>query len=246
MFNLNEGLMKYIFEGKMADAKFYIAYALAILATIAIPYLLGSINSAIIVSKVGYKDDIRNHGSGNAGLTNTLRTYGLGAAGVTLLGDILKTVLAITVAGVIWGFGYVAGISTQQFLYVAGLFSVLGHIFPVYYGFKGGKGVLATATMALMLSPIPCVILLAIFVGLVAWTKYVSLGSVVGVGLYPVIVSGYFMVRFGVAAPGLTALCTVLLAILIVWCHRGNLQRISDRTERKISFKKKEKDGEQE
>ena len=246
MFNLNEGLMKYIFEGKMADAKFYIAYALAILATIAIPYLLGSINSAIIVSKVGYKDDIRNHGSGNAGLTNTLRTYGLGAAGVTLLGDILKTVLAITVAGVIWGFGYVAGISTQQFLYVAGLFSVLGHIFPVYYGFKGGKGVLATATMALMLSPIPFVILLAIFVGLVAWTKYVSLGSVVGVGLYPVIVSGYFMVRFGVAAPGLTALCTVLLAILIVWCHRGNLQRISDRTERKISFKKKEKDGEQE
>ena len=244
MFNLNEGLMKYLFDGKVADLKFYIAYALGFLAIIVIPYLLGSINSAIIVSKVGYKDDIRNHGSGNAGLTNTLRTYGLGAAGITLLGDILKTVIAIAVAGVIWGFGYVAGISTQQFLYVAGLFSVLGHIFPIYYGFKGGKGVLATATMALVLSPIPFIILLAIFVILVAWTKYVSLGSVVGVGLYPVIVSGYFLVVFGVSAPGLTALCTVILAILIVWCHRGNLQRISDRTERKISFKKKEKDDE--
>lgn len=245
MFNLNEGLMQYIFEGKVADWKFYLAYVLGILAIIIIPYLLGSINSAIIISKVGYRDDIRNHGSGNAGLTNMLRTYGLGAAGLTLLGDILKTVIAISVAGVIWGFGYVAAISTEQFLYVAGLFAVLGHIFPIYYGFKGGKGVLATATMALMLSPIPFLILLAIFVGLVCWTKYVSLGSVVGVALYPVAVSGYFMVRFGVATPGLCALCTVLLAILIVWCHRGNLQRISNRTERKISFKKKEKDDEE-
>ena len=245
MFNLNEGLMKYLFEGKVADLKFYIAYVIGILAIIIIPYLLGSINSAIIVSKVGYHDDIRNHGSGNAGLTNTLRTYGLGAAGLTLLGDILKTVIAIAVAGVIWGFGYVAGVSTQQFLYVAGLFAVLGHIFPIYYGFKGGKGVLATATMALVLSPIPFLILLAVFVILVWWTRYVSLGSVVGVGLYPVAMSGYFLVRFGVSMPGLTALCTVLLAIMIVWCHRGNLQRISDRTERKISFKKKEKDGEE-
>ena len=246
MFNLNEGLIQYLFDGKAADWKFYLAYALGILAIIIIPYLLGSINSAIIISKVGYGDDIRNHGSGNAGLTNTLRTYGLGAAGLTLLGDILKTVIAIAVAGVIWGFGYVAGISTQQFLYVAGLFAVLGHIFPIYYGFKGGKGVLATATMALVLSPIPFLILFAIFALLVFMTRYVSLGSVVGVGLYPVIVSGYFLVAFGVTAPGIASLCTVLLAILIVWCHRGNLQRISDRTERKLSFKKKEKDGEEE
>ncbi len=246
MFNLNEGLMQYLFEGKVADWKFYLAYALGILAIIVIPYLLGSINSAIIISKVGYNDDIRKHGSGNAGLTNMLRTYGLGAAGLTLLGDILKTVLAIFIAGVIWGFGYVAAVSTEQFLYVAGLFAVLGHIFPIYYKFKGGKGVLATATMALMLSPIPFAILLAVFAGLVVWTRYVSLGSVVGVALYPVIITGYFMVAFGVSAPGLTTLCTVLLAILIVWCHRGNLQRISDRTERKISFKKKEKDGEEE
>ena len=244
MFNLNEGLMYYLFNEKVPDWRYYLACVLGTLAITLVPYLLGSINSAIIISRVGYKDDIRNHGSGNAGLTNTLRTYGLGAAGLTLLGDILKTVIALVIAGVVWGFGYVAAISTQQFLYVAGLFSVLGHIFPVYYNFKGGKGVLATATIALVLSPIPFAILLAIFVLLVWWTRYVSLGSVVGVGLYPVIVSGYFLVAFRVSTPGLVALCTIVLAVLIVWCHRGNLQRISDRTERKISFKKKDKDGE--
>ncbi len=245
MFNLNEGLMYFLFNGKSPDWTYYLACVIGALAITLVPYLLGSINSAIIISKVGYKDDIRNHGSGNAGLTNTLRTYGLGAAGLTLLGDILKTVIALVIAGAVWGFGYVAAISTQQFLYVAGLFSVLGHIFPVYYNFKGGKGVLATATIALVLSPIPFAILLAVFVLLVWWTRYVSLGSVVGVGLYPVIISGYFLVAFGKSTPGLVALCTVVLAVLIVWCHRGNLQRISDRTERKISFKKKDKDGEQ-
>ena len=77
MYNLNEGLIQYMFEGKVADWKFYLAYALGILAIIVIPYLLGSINSAIIISKIGYGDDIRKHGSGNAGLTNMLRTWTL-------------------------------------------------------------------------------------------------------------------------------------------------------------------------
>lgn len=244
MFNLNEGLFRFIFDGVILAEnelwKFYATYIAFVIISIAAAYLLGSINSAITISRVFYHDDIRQHGSGNAGLTNMLRTYGLKAAGGTLLGDILKTALAIFIAGFLLGFNYVAGISTVEgYCYLAGLFAVIGHVFPIYYKFKGGKGVLATATMALILSPIPLVILLVVFIIIVCWTKYVSLGSVIGAILYPVAIHAYFAIAFGSTTPAWVSVSTVLLAILIVWCHRGNLKRIQDRTERKISFKKK-------
>lgn len=211
------------------------------LVSIVVAYLLGSINSAIIISKMFYGDDIRKHGSGNAGTTNMLRTYGKKAALFTLIFDMLKTVLAIGFAGFLFGFQYVGWISVSSFCYVAGLFAVLGHIFPIYYKGKGGKGVLCAATMALILSPIVFVILLAIFVIIVSLTKYVSLGSVVSVGLYVVALRGYIAVVFeGKQMDGLIALSAVILAVLIIYCHRGNLKRIMDRTENQISFKKKE------
>ena len=132
--------------------------------------------------------------------------------------------------------------------YLAGLFAVFGHVFPIYYGFKGGKGVLTTATVALVLSPIPFAILMLLFVIIVYFSRYVSLGSVCAVVLYPVVVNGYFQVRFGQGStPGIIALVTIIIAILVVWCHRGNLARISNRTERKLSFgKKKNEDGTEE
>ncbi len=245
MFNINEGgLLIYIFRDGLSESwHFYAAYISFVLITILASYLLGSINSAIIISKVLYRDDIRKYGSGNAGMTNMLRTYGLGAAGLTLLGDILKTVLAIVVAGVLFGFGYAGAVSTTPECYIAGLFTVMGHIFPLYYGFKGGKGVLATATVALVLSPVPFAILITVFVIMVWASKYVSLGSVTGAVLYPVAVNGYFIVMFGQhSTPGIISLTTILIAVIIVWKHWGNLQRISNRTERKISFKKKDKE----
>ena len=249
MFNLNEGgLLAYIFRNGVAESwHYYLAFIGFAVLTIVIAYLFGSINSAIILSKIFYHDDIRNHGSKNAGMTNMLRTYGLGAAGMTLLGDLLKTALAIFVAGFLFGFGYVGGISTGEFCYVAGLFAVMGHIFPIYYQFKGGKGVLSTATMALILSPLPFVFLLLVFVGIVWASKYVSLGSVTGVILYPILLNGYFIWSFGAGStPGLISLSSILVAIIIVWKHWGNLQRISNRTERKISFKKKKEDNDNE
>ncbi len=209
------------------------------LIVIAVSYLLGSINTAIIISKTMFRDDIRTHGSGNAGLTNMLRTYGKGAAALTLIGDVLKAVLSIAFAGLVFGFGYYSGISLSPVCYIAGLFAVLGHIFPIYYGFRGGKGVLSTAAAALMLAPIPFAILLVIFIAIVAISKYVSLGSVSVAVLFPVFVNGYLKVM-GLPIPGLLSLSTIILAILVVWCHRENLKRISDRTERKISFKKKD------
>lgn len=246
MFNLNSGLIHYLFSGEnpVLDLKFYpYFYIGSLLFVVIISYLLGSINTSIIISKTLYRDDVRNHGSGNAGMTNMLRTYGKSAAGLTLFGDIMKTVIAIFVAGVLFGFNYVGGISTGDgFCYVAGLFVVLGHVFPCFYKFRGGKGVLATASMALILSPIPFLILFLLFVGIVAASKYVSLGSVTVAVLYPVVIHGYFAFMFSNtdrALPGLVALTTIILAILIVWCHRANLQRISNKTEHKISFGKK-------
>ena len=240
MFILEGGLLKEIAATGTALTLIYLAFTLAVIIT---SYLLGSINSAIIVSRLIYRDDVRKHGSGNPGLTNMFRTYGKGAAGLTLLGDITKTALAIVISAIFFGFNYVGGISTGDGIcYVAGLFTVIGHISPVYYKFKGGKGVLTTAVMAAILSPIPFLILFVLFAAIVAISKYVSLGSVTAAILYPVVLNGYFAVAFGNGfLPGLAALSSIIIAMLIVWCHRGNLQRIGDRTERKISFKKKPK-----
>ena len=243
---LQNGLMHTLQFGNEA-----LAIAFPIVATvlvIAVSYLLGSINSAIIVSKLVYRDDVRKYGSGNPGTTNMLRSFGKKAALLTLIGDMLKTVISILFAGLLFGFQYVGGVSSGDGLcYIAGMFAILGHIFPIYYRFKGGKGVLCTATMALILSPIPFLIVFLIFVITVASTKYVSLGSGFGGVLYPVVLHGYFNFLGALINPkseipflqnGMIALASIIAAILIVWCHRANLQRISDRTENKISFKK--------
>ena len=255
MYNLNTGLWYYIVNVEnqgIPPAQYILLTVSFVLLSIAAGYLLGSINSAIIVSKLLYKEDIRTHGSGNAGLTNMLRTYGKRAALFTLIGDMLKTTVAIFIGGMLGGFGYFrlisVGGSTCDFplAYIAGFFAIIGHVYPVFYDFKGGKGVLCAATMALILTPIEALILILLFV-LVVWiSKYVSLGSVSAAVLYPVAVHGHLATQ-GQPENGIMALITVLIAIFIVYWHRGNLKRISEGTERKLSIgssKKKEKDDE--
>lgn len=242
--NLNLGLLDYIYDG----ARPTLPYVLCLIAVLAAAYLLGSVNSSIIVSTVLHGEDIRTKGSGNAGLTNTLRTYGKGAAGLVLLGDMLKTVISIFIAGLVFGFYYSKGISFSTECYLAGLASIIGHIFPIYYKFKGGKGVLSTSTMALVLTPIHFAVLLLIFIGVVAASKYVSLGSVIVAVLYPIVLDGTFKMASTPEAPvtclGAT-IASIVIAVLIVYCHRGNLQRITEHTERKLSFGGKKKDDEQ-
>ena len=240
---LQRGFFYGIFDTaeKQSGTGFILALLGAVLGIIIVSYLLGSINTSILISKIFFHDDIRKHGSGNAGLTNTLRTYGKGAALATLLGDIFKTAIAVLIAGIVFGFGYAGGISVSEFCYVAGLFAVVGHIFPIYYKFKGGKGVLATATMALILTPPLLLTLLVVFIIIVAISKYVSLGSVVGALFYPVSIFVYIKLFAGnnVGVPPMMALCSIMLAIIVIWCHRGNMERIANHTERKLSFKKK-------
>ncbi len=234
---LNNGLISLI---SAEGATYYVILALAVLATAAVSYLLGSVSSAIIVSKLMFKEDVRTHGSGNAGLTNMLRTYGKGAAALTLVGDMAKTALAVLFTALIFGFSYKSGISMSGYCYLAGLCAVLGHVYPIFYGFKGGKGVLVTAAMALILCPAIFGALIALFIVIVAISGFVSLGSIIVAALFPVCVClySYFL---GGSIPLLTAACTIFLGAFIVWCHRSNIKRLRDGNEKKLSIGKKEK-----
>lgn len=234
---LNNGLISLI---SAEGATYYVILVLAVIATAAVSYLLGSVSSAIIVSKLMFKEDVRSHGSGNAGLTNMLRTYGKGAAALTLVGDMAKTALAVLFTALIFGFSYKNGISMSGYCYLAGLCAVLGHVYPIFYGFKGGKGVLVTASMALILCPAIFGALVLLFAIIVAISGFVSLGSIVVASLFPVCVClySYFL---GGSIPLLTAVCTIFLGAFIVWCHRSNIKRLRDGNEKKLSIGKKEK-----
>ena len=236
---LQNGLLEYLFpNGCKAIVLFSALFAVLLAA-----YLLGSINSAILFSRLIYKDDIRKHGSGNGGMTNMLRTFGGKAALMTLGGDLGKTAISIFIAGFVFGFRYYQGVSIMGYCYLAGLFAVLGHIFPIYYKFKGGKGVLVTSTMALILTPVPFLILFGVFAAIFAMSHYVSLGSVSVAMLYPVVLHGYFLAILNGSMPGEIALATIVLACIIIWCHRENLKRISEGNEKKTYLKKSNKPG---
>lgn len=196
-----------------------------------IPYLLGSINTAIIVSGKFYHDDIRSHGSGNAGFTNIMRIYGKRAAVITFAGDILKTVLAILI-----GWCYLGMLTA----YIAGFACFLGHIFPIFYQFRGGKGILCLTAMLFMLDWRIFLILLGIFLLLVGMTKYISFGSVLCSMLFPLLFN-----RMNLNNPFdgvyICQLIAILIAVIVVIKHWGNLKRIFNGTESKFVFKKSKK-----
>ena len=200
-----------------------------VLLCMIIPYLLGSINPAIIFSRLFFHDDIREHGSGNAGTTNTLRTYGKKMAALILFLDFLKAVISVVLGTLILPNQLGGGA-------IAGIFVILGHSFPIYYKFKGGKGVACLAGVVLMLSPISFVILISVFIAIVAMTKYVSLGSIMGVMLFPVVHTAFYPTQ------PWTTIGSIVIMVIIVFMHRENIKRLLSGKESKISFKKKEKE----
>ncbi|MCL2772105.1 MAG: glycerol-3-phosphate 1-O-acyltransferase PlsY [Oscillospiraceae bacterium] len=255
--------------------KFYpgsnIHIVISYFVVIIIGYLLGSLNFGVIISKVVYHDDIRKHGSKNAGATNMLRTYGKIPAAATFLGDGLKTVVAVYIGALFLGTHNTAfytqdgviyqntarlAIHLQEVygnnipdlnqipglvsymgfagMYFGGLASIIGHAFPIYYRFKGGKGVVATAVMVLCTEPLVFAILIVIFIGIVAITKFISLGSIMSVLIYPFTLNQ--MTGFG-----LHDLIAILITLFIVYLHRENIVRLVNGTESKISFGKKDK-----
>ncbi|MBO4897147.1 MAG: glycerol-3-phosphate 1-O-acyltransferase PlsY [Clostridia bacterium] len=198
---------------------------LAVLAAL-MGYLLGSINASIIISKSRGKD-IREMGSGNAGTTNTLRSLGKGAAAVTLIVDILKGVISVLLARLIFKDVPYADVC-------AGAGAVLGHNFPLYYGFRGGKGVLTSFAVALVLQPIPALLALLIGVVVIALTKYVSLGSILGAVSLPIICFFYNRENSAIL------IFMTCLAVLVIIRHHANIKRLIEGNERKLSFSKKE------
>jgi len=204
---------------------------------VVIPYFIGSLNFGIIFSKMFYKEDVRESGSGNAGATNMLRTYGKKAGIFTFLCDGLKTAAAMALSYLIMPVRWI-----EMGMFIAGIACMVGHSFPAYYKFKGGKGV-ACFTVVVLMTSIRMgmwylfVILFAMFAILVIGTKFVSLGSIICSLVYPILLNrlngGNDYTSIEIFA--------VIAGLFVVFQHRENLKRLLTGTENKISLSKKKK-----
>lgn len=194
-------------------------------------YAIGSISFSVIFSKKFAGFDVREKGSGNAGTTNVLRTVGKRVALLTLICDILKGVIAVLIAmlvGHIWN-----ELDVALLKYLAGFMVILGHTFPIFFEFRGGKGVATALGILLTIEPKIGLICLIFAVILIALTKMVSIGSILSAILFPIL-----NIFIGQNNSFATITISVLIALLVIFNHRKNIQRIKDGTENKISFKK--------
>lgn len=195
--------------------------------TLLVSYLLGCFNGSVMTSHFIIRDDVRQHGSGNAGLTNFCRTYGARYALCVIVCDMGKTVLACLIGGYLMH--WVVGDWTLGLL-IAGIGCELGHMFPVFFGLRGGKGILSGGVLVLLLDWRVALIAWGLFAVLWLTTRYVSLGSIAATASMPVSV---FLLM------GHNWLYTVLsaaIAALVIWCHRGNIQRLLTGTEKKFQW----------
>lgn len=188
-----------------------------------IAYFFGNITGSYIVSKLGFSEDIRTKGSGNAGTTNIFRNYGIFPALITLLIDVSKGYLAVLVA---------SKFDAKYGIYLASIMVVVGHCWPIVLGFKGGKGVATTAGVMLYHAPILLIVGVILFFIIVGIGKIVSLASIL------LMVFGVIsMLIFKVENVALK-ITTIILALIVIYCHRENIVRIKEGRENKISFKR--------
>ena len=192
-----------------------------------VSYLLGCINGSVMVSHFIIKDDVRKHGSGNAGLTNFYRTYGAKYALMVIGLDMGKTVVACLIGGFM--FSHLFGDWTLGVL-LGGLGCELGHVFPVFFGFKGGKGILSGSMLAILLGWKVALVAWGVFMLLWGLTRYVSLGSLAAAVSLPITV--YFFLGHNWVYTGLA----LFMAALVVYCHRENIVRLLHGTENKFKW----------
>lgn len=218
---------------------------LLLLLTSAIPaYLMGSVNGALIVSKVFYRKDIRKYGSGNPGLTNFYRVFGKGGALLVVFIDVFKTIAPVVFGG--WLFGRYTNMALSDvWLFgrffevslfgqaIAGFFVMLGHCYPIYYGFRGGKGVMACGAILIVLDWRLALISWGAFIIIAAATRFVSLGAMVGGALFPI--SQLLLGLGGHWEVAASAIC----AILLIARHNQNIARLIRGEESKFSFHRK-------
>ena len=209
------------------------ALVLPALLTAVIAYFCGCFNGAVIVSKYILRDDVRNHGSGNAGLTNFFRTFGGRLTFVVILTDVLKAIAAILIGTLLFR-QMVADEAMVVTLaeYWSGLFCLLGHMFPCMFHFKGGKGILSGGTIAIMIDWRVALVVWGGFLVLAILTRYISLGSCWAGASFP------FVTWFVYQSSVITVLGAVI-GLLILYMHRGNIHRLLTGTENKFSLHKK-------
>ena len=195
-----------------------------LLAVAAASYLLGCFNGAVIVSKYILRDDVRNHGSGNAGLTNFYRTFGGPLTAVVILCDVLKAVIAVLLGS--WLLSFIDPLFGK---YWAGVFCLLGHMFPCMFHFKGGKGILSGGTIALMIDWRVALVVWGGFLILTALTRYVSLGSLWAGASFP------FITWYCYPEP-IIVILGFICGGLVVWQHRTNIKRLLNGTENKFTL----------
>ena len=226
-----------------------LGYILSVTIAAFCGYLIGSLNGAIVTVRLLKHKDVRQYGSGNAGLTNVLRCFGKLCGILTLIIDLGKGAAAMALAewyGKKLGWAPLAeGTGAEHnfrwLCYVAAIFVVAGHVFPIWHGFRGGKGVLVGVSVFLVINPFTFVILMAIFTLIVLLSKYVSLASIIAT--LCVIPTTFFLERFQRGTTLFTSVFyTVMIALpafLIVYSHHENIERLRNGTERKIGQKKK-------
>ena len=197
-----------------------------LILTAVVAYFLGGINGSIISSMSFFHRDVRNYGSGNAGLTNYLRTFGASSLGVVALIDILKSVIAVFIGG--WLMHFVDARMVGRLF--AGFCLVMGHMYPIYYNFRGGKGVLCAGVLSLMVDWRVGLVCWAAFLIVVIFTRYVSLGSMIGSLCMPV-----FMWIFNYDT--LEGLLALLIALLVVVKHAENIVRLIGGTENRLNLR---------
>ena len=201
-------------------------------------YLMGSVSFEVVVSKGLYHQDVRQFGSGNAGMTNILRTYGKKAAALTLAGDFLKGIAAVVIGRLIFA---AMGVTLFDGAYVGGLFAILGHLYPVYFGFRGGKGILTSIGIIAVINPLVFVGLLIIGLPLIFLTKIVSVGSLAGAVCYPILTLLVDSFQGGIS--WLDFSFSVVIALLVIWMHRANIKRLLNGTENRFGGKKTDSEG---
>lgn len=231
----NEGFVE--MEGKLYVDKIAtppaVMFPVTLVLCTVLSYFVGSVNFGVVVSKKMCNDDVRNHGSGNAGMTNVMRVHGKKAAILTFVGDAGKASLCAFMGLILAG-------NAGGYLALVGC--IVGHAFPIFFKFKGGKGVSSLAGGLLVLEPAVALVLIAFFAIIVLGTKYVSLGSVIAGCLLPVLVDGAWNVSpFHLAGSHwhdkpVVMICSVLLALLVVWFHRENIKRLLSGNERKTDL----------
>ena len=242
-YNLNHrGVLSEVWLGENA-ALLPIFLALLAIAAFA-AYLIGSVNTAVIVSKKMYSDDVRDHGSGNAGFTNMMRLYGKKAAFITFAGDFFKAVAATLIGWVLYG--YMGAI-------VAGLFVFIGHVLPIFHKFRGGKGIVCAAGVLFTLDIFLFALLIAIFIVTVLVTKYISFGSVLSALVMPLFINKLgglerqiFRIVYTINSERVKSFAVVastIVTIIVIIKHWQNLKRIFNGTESKFEFKKSRKDS---